>query len=280
MTTTIALIGAGAMGAATGKRLALAGARVLTDLEGRSAATQARAEAAGMIAAPLSDLAAADLVLSIVPPDQALTAAQRLAPALAASKTKPAYVDFNAVSPATARAVAAIVAPTGAVAVDGGIIGGPPAPSGRSPAYYVSGDPDRRTDALEALSLRLKRIEGGIGAASALKMSYAGITKGMTGLGAAMMLAATYNGAADSLREEMSESQAEVLKRYGASIPDMYPKAYRFVGEMNEIADYLGPDDPAAALYRAMGQVFQRFADDQDAGGAEAARIAPIIKPA
>jgi hypothetical protein len=79
-----------------------------------------------------------------------------------------------------------------------------------------------------------------LGAASALKMSYAGINKGTTLLAAAMLLGATRAGAADALRAELSERRPELLDRYARSIPDMYLKAYRWAPEMEEIAEFLG----------------------------------------
>ena len=82
MKPVLAVIAAGGMGSAVGKRLAENGVRVLTSLEGRSAASAARAKAAGMVAASDPEIATADIVLSIVPPGEALPLAQRLAPGL------------------------------------------------------------------------------------------------------------------------------------------------------------------------------------------------------
>ena len=87
MTTVVAIIAPGAMGAAVGKRLADHGVRVLTSLAGRSSASAARAAAAGMIAASDAEIAAADFVLSILPPGEALALAQHFAPVLAVSNT-------------------------------------------------------------------------------------------------------------------------------------------------------------------------------------------------
>ena len=89
-------------------------------------------------------LQGADYFLSILPPDQAEGLASRLAPALQSLGRKPVYVDCNAVSPQTAERIAAIVEPTGAAFVDGGIIGGPPR-GDYSPAIYASGPDAERT---------------------------------------------------------------------------------------------------------------------------------------
>jgi predicted dinucleotide-binding enzyme len=93
MKPVVALIAPGNMGAAVGKRLTENGLQVLTSLAGRSEESVARARAAGMTDASPDQIAAADLILSIVPPGDALSLAERLAPALARGNRKPAYVD-------------------------------------------------------------------------------------------------------------------------------------------------------------------------------------------
>lgn len=262
MQPTIAVIAPGAMGSAVARRLADSGATVPTLLDGRSAATVARARAAGMQAADEAAIAAADIILSIVPPAEAVGLAGRLAPALGAAPRKPVYVDCNAVNVETVQAVAAIVAPTGAGFADGGIIGGPPAPGGPGPVLYLAGPDAARLGVLGDLGLRIRVLDGPVGAASALKMSYAGITKGLTGLAAAMILGASRNGAAPALHAELAASQPQLLARFEKGLPDMYAKAYRWVAEMREIADFLGPDDPARLIYEGMAGLYERLAAD------------------
>src|SRR5262245_2249935 len=113
MTPVVAVIAPGMMGAAVGKRLVDNGLKVLTSLKGRSQETLLRANGAGMQAAPDEEIAASDFILSILPPSDAVSLAERFAPALSASNAKPVYVDCNAVSPPTANRVAVVLAPTG-----------------------------------------------------------------------------------------------------------------------------------------------------------------------
>lgn len=271
MSATIAILAPGAMGSAVGRCLVAGGAHVLTVLEGRSERTAARAREAGMTPVALSEITRADLILSIVPPAEAQALAASLAPVLTASPAKPAFVDCNAINPATMEKVAAALKGSGCPVIDGSIIGAPPKPGSTATTFYASGDRDGRTQVLADLGLKLRRIDGPVGAASALKMVYAGINKGAIALGTAMLLAAAGNGCAQGLRRELGESRPEVLARLTSGIPDMYPKAYRWIAEMREIADFLGPDDPVAGLFEAAASVFARMAEDRRGDGKLAA---------
>jgi len=263
---TIAVFGAGAMGSAVGHRLYSHGATVLTFVDGRSEQTRRRAQSAGMIASSLQDIAAADLILSIVPPAEALSVASLIAPALKETASKAAFIDFNAINPETMKSVQSVFTSVNRDVIDGSVIGGPPRADSGGPSFYVSGSKAYRAEILSGLGLNLKRIDGEVGAASALKMVYAGLNKGLIGLGATMLLAASKSGSAESLILEMGESVPDLLNRFEKSVPDMYPKAYRWVAEMKEIAEFLGPDDPGHALFTAMAAVFERIAVDESDG--------------
>jgi 3-hydroxyisobutyrate dehydrogenase-like beta-hydroxyacid dehydrogenase len=262
MPNTIALIAPGAMGSAVGQRLHDDGHVVTTWLDGRSAASRARAEAAGMAPVPLARIAEADFILSILPPSEALSLATSLAPAITAATVKPVYVDCNAISPATMEAVAAIVSAAGASVVDAGIIGGPPKPKGKGPAIYASGPAAARFAAIET-SLDLRLLDGPIGAASSLKICYAGLNKGIITLGSVILLAAARAGSADALLKQLGESNPALLASLREQIPSMYAKAYRFEGEMEEIAAFLGAGDPGGQrIYEGAALFYERFAAD------------------
>ena len=236
MTAVVAIVAAGNMGAAVAGRLTGHGVRVLTTLAGRGVASVARAEAAGMTDVPLDRLPAAEMVLSILPPAHALSFARQMAPLLLAAERKPVFVDCNAVSPETVRQIGAVISATGAPFVDASIIGLPPKPGQASPHIYACGASAARLQALSEYGLDVRVLDGAIGAASALKMSYAGINKGVAAIAAAMILAASRSGATGALYQEMSESLPGLLNSLGRQVPDMLPKAYRWVAEMREIA--------------------------------------------
>ncbi|HMR33023.1 MAG TPA: DUF1932 domain-containing protein [Geminicoccaceae bacterium] len=256
-----AIVAVGAMGSGVGRRLAANGVEVITSLEGRSEASRRRAEAAGMVDVPVERLAEADLFLSILPPSEAVALARRMAPVLGPRKV--VYVDCNAVSPATAREIGGIVTAAGCPFVDAGIIGSPPSEKA-NPRIYASGEHAQRFAELARYGLSIPVLDGPNGAASALKLSYAGISKGITALGAAMMLAATRAGAAAALRQELAQSQAEVLAGLQRTMPSMYSKAYRFAGEMEEIAAFIGEEFPESGIYRGMAGLYERIAADLD----------------
>jgi L-threonate 2-dehydrogenase len=277
MSPVVAVIAPGAMGAAVGKRLADNGLTVLTALEGRSEETQRRAKAAGMTAANDHDIARADFILSILPPGDALSLAERFVPALRASNAKPVYVDCNAINPKTVARVAAAIAPTECAFVDAGIIGQPPKPGDAGPRIYASGDAAPRFAGLRDYGLDIRLLAGELAAASALKMSYAGITKGTQAIGAAMMLAATRAGSAEALMAELQASQKEMLAWLKRQLTMMPPKAYRWVAEMQEIAGFVGDDPAAADLYAGAAEFYERFAEDFAAGGKEAKALAAFL---
>jgi 3-hydroxyisobutyrate dehydrogenase-like beta-hydroxyacid dehydrogenase len=262
MNPIVAVVAPGMMGAAVGKRLVDRGLKVLTSLEGRSAETAARAQAAGMRSVSDAEIAASDFILSILPPGDALALAQRFAPALGASNSKPVYVDCNAVSPATVKRIAAAIDPTGSPFVDAGIIGAPPGPTGAGPRFYASGPQAPRFAELAEFGLDVRVLAGPFSAASAMKMSYAGITKGTQALGAAMLLAATRGGTADALLAELRGSQPQMLAWLERTLSLMPAKAYRWVAEMHEIADFVGDDASAHELYVGAAHFYEQIARD------------------
>jgi len=285
MTPVIAVIAPGAMGAAVGKRLTDNGLKVLTSLKGRSAETQARAKAAGMANASDEELAASDFILSILPPGDALALAQHFAPALTASNAKPVYVDCNAINPKTAERVAAAIAPTGCPFADCGIIGQPPTPVPQagedkvkgSPRFYASGAGAQRFATLRDHGLDIRVLDGAMSAASALKMSYAGITKGTQAIGAAMMLAATRAGTADHLFAELQSSQKEMFAWFTRSLSMMPPKAYRWVAEMHEIAGFVGEDSTAHELYEGAAHFYEAIAEDFESDKKDTAALGAFL---
>jgi putative dehydrogenase len=264
MTPTVSIVAPGSMGAGIGRRLNENGVTVLTSIAGRSEESVKRAREAGMQAAEDRALAEADFLMSVIPPGEALALAQRLAPVLAAANRKPIYVECNAVSPATMLKIADVVAATGCRFVGAGIIGPPPKPGSSITKIYASGAAATDFACLNDYGLIVRVLEGPLTAASALKMSYAGITKGFTALGATMMLAAARGGSAAALKAELSESRPDLLRYLSNQVPAMYSKSYRWVAELNEIASFIGDEHPEHDMLTAAARLYERIAQDYE----------------
>ncbi len=266
------------MGAGVGKRLTENGASVLTSLAGRSDASAQRAREAGMRAADDRALMDADFLLSIVPPGEALALAKWLSPVLTAANKKPIYVECNAISPATMLKIADVIAATSAPFVAAGIIGPPPKPGSSNTKFYASGPAARDFAKLNDYGLIVRVLGDKLTAAHALKMSYAGITKGFTALGAAMVLAATREGAAEALKAELAESQQALLGWLSRQTPAMYSKAYRWVAELDEIASFVGEDHPEHEMLAAAARLYEHIADDFDGEKRETGALDKFLK--
>ena len=264
MSLKVAIVAAGAMGSGVAKRLTENDVTVLTSLAGRSAASAKRAEAAGMCAVDDAQLMQADLFLSIVPPGDSRALATRFAPHFAAANKKPVFVDCNAVSPPTMRGTGEVIAETGAKFVGAAIIGPPPRPGSANTKIYVSGPAAAAVMKLNDHGLIVRLLDGPLTAASALKMSYAGITKGFTALAAGMMLAATREGSEEALKAELAESQPAMTAWLDRQMPNMYGKAYRWVAELDEIGAFVGEEFAEHAMLTAAARFYQRIADDFD----------------
>jgi putative dehydrogenase len=258
----VSIVAQGAMGAATAARLSAHGVQVRTSLEERSPASRERAVKAAMTDVGHHELAAADFFLSIVPPNHAVALAERLAPALSTAPSKPVYVDLNAINPETAKKVAKIIEGTGAPFADGGIIGPPPREDRDGPVYYVSGPDAARVAALCDFGLKVDVLGGPVGTASALKMSYAGVNKGLIAIASAMILAASRAGVADALHAQLADSQPNLLARLNRSVPDMFDKAYRWGPEMQEIAGFIGDGGTGGEIYTAIARLYDRLGED------------------
>jgi 3-hydroxyisobutyrate dehydrogenase-like beta-hydroxyacid dehydrogenase len=264
---TIAVVAMGEMGSGIARRLVERGATVLTSLAGRSAASAERAAEARVEAVDDEGLIArAHLFLSIVPPRSARETAERFMPVIEKAVKRPVFIDCNAIAPQTLHGISKPFLERGLPFLDASIIGAAPKPDGSSPRLYISGAVDGEADVLKGLGLDTRVLSKGLGDASALKMSYAGITKGFQALGTAMTLGAARNGALDSLVAELKDSQAGLYDWLCRQLPRMYPKAYRWDGEMREIARFLMPEEGSAAMLTGASDLYNHVAEDNRAG--------------
>jgi 3-hydroxyisobutyrate dehydrogenase-like beta-hydroxyacid dehydrogenase len=265
----IGLLHPGEMGAAVGACLTGAGHTVVWASDGRSAETRARAEAAGLTdGRTIAAAAGTGLLLSICPPD----AAQRVA--LECRDMNGIYVDANAVSPATAQDIRRIVEETGGLRhgghndyVDGAIIGPPPVTPGTT-RLYLSGPRAGEVAALfEGTALDARVLDGDLTAASALKMAYAGWSKGSAALLLAMREAARALGVEDSLLAEWALSQPGLEAQARRSAQAAAAKGWRWEREMREIAATLNAAALPPGFHQAAAEMFARHERPAPGGG-------------
>jgi 3-hydroxyisobutyrate dehydrogenase-like beta-hydroxyacid dehydrogenase len=257
---TIALLHPGEMGAAIGGCLVSRGTRVVWASENRGPASRRRAECAGLEDLGSLDcaLAAADGVLSICPPDCAISVAREVA----ARAFRGIYIDANAISPARTREVGQIVEAAGARFVDGGIFGLPPTPT-RVTRLYMCG-PDAPTIAALFKGSQTEAIvmDQPVGAASALKVCYAASSKGATALLGIIRSLARFEGVDDALMEEWHHTMPGVAEQSEQIVQRAW-KAWRWEGEMEEIADAFDAANLPSG-FRAYAEIYRRLADFKD----------------
>jgi 3-hydroxyisobutyrate dehydrogenase-like beta-hydroxyacid dehydrogenase len=259
---TIGLLSPGDMGHTIGAVLRKNGLRVVTSLEGRSARTRALAEEAGLedAGSVAGVVAQSDAILCVLVPAVSREVAEQVAAGMRSSGRSVLYADLNAIAPRTAREVAATIEAAGGTCVDGGIIGPPPSKPGTT-RIYVSGEHAETLLALNDHGLDLRLAGSEIGQASGLKMCYGALTKGLQALGVELLVAARAMGLDEKLRAEQEGSLADIRRYLEGSVPRMPPKAYRWVGEMEEIAQCFADVgmtpkilEGAADIYRFVGE--------------------------
>jgi 3-hydroxyisobutyrate dehydrogenase-like beta-hydroxyacid dehydrogenase len=263
MGLTIGVLHPGEMGSAVAAAAVTGGARVLWAAEKRGAQTHRRAERAGLEDAGTLEalVRQSDIVVSVCPPHAALDVAR----AVAVRRFAGTYVDANAVSPATARDIGAVVERAGATFVDGGIVGPPPYRPGTTRLYLSGPEAGRVAAPFAGSPLEIIMLHGPSGAASALKMAYAAWTKGSAALLMAVRALAAAERVDDALLREWARSQPDLAARSEAAAKGSAPKAWRWIGEMEEIAATFAAAGLPDGFHRAAAEVYQRLAQYKDA---------------
>ncbi len=261
MPNTVGILSPGDMGHTVGNVLRENGLRVITCLQGRSQRTRELAEKAGIEDVPTYPqfVMEADLILSIMVPAQAKSAVQLIAETLKQTDTTLTYTDCNAIAPQTVRELGGIITAAGGTFVDASIIGPPPRTPGAT-RFYASGPNLETFSELNNHGLDVRTLGDEIGLASAIKMCYASLTKGLTALCTELLTAASLLGVSEALTAEFQLSQSALFERMERGLPGMPPKAKRWIGEMEEIAatfEHVGltPNilTGAADIYRFVG---------------------------
>ena len=265
---TIAILSPGDMGHGVGKALAEHGYDVITCLAGRSQRTKGLAAAGGFHDVPsLEEMTSqADLIMSILVPDQAVDVADQVADAMRAAGVSRPFADCNAVSPRSASVMESIIGVAGGDYIDGGIIGGSPA-RGAVPRIYTSGPRAGLMDELDGKGIIVKNLGPKVGRASGIKMCYASMTKGTNALRVAMLTAADSLGLFDELIEELAFSQGAALSAMESGIPGLPANSGRWIGEMEEIAETFDTAGVTPRFHQGAAEIYRlldstRFAEE------------------
>jgi 3-hydroxyisobutyrate dehydrogenase-like beta-hydroxyacid dehydrogenase len=266
---TVGLLHPGEMGAAVGRALRDNGIEVVWASAGRSDATVERAAAAGL--EDLGDVEAmldrADVVVSVVPPHAALDVIATV------DGFGGIYVDANAVSPDTAREIAARVPRF----VDGGIVGPPPREAGTTRLYLSGPAADAVAELFSGSVVDARVLSGEPGSASALKMAYAGWTKGSAALLLASLAAAAENGVGDALLAEWRMSIPEAESRLGSASRSALKKGWRWIGEMEEIARTFAAAGLPPGFHEAAAEIYRRTPHEEPGGEVEHRVVSALL---
>jgi 3-hydroxyisobutyrate dehydrogenase-like beta-hydroxyacid dehydrogenase len=254
---TVGLLHPGEMGATIGAALRARGETVVWASAGRSAATVERAERAGL--ADLGDFRElsrrCDVLISVCPPHAAVDVARSLV------DFRGTYVDANAVSSETARAIGGLVERF----VDGGIVGPPPLEPNTTRLYLSGVGAQEVAELFSGTTVDARVVSDEPGAASALKMSYAGWTKGSAALLLAARALAQAEGVEEALLAEWRMSLPELEGRSVAAARSAVRKGWRWVGEMDEIASSYAAAGLPDGFHRAAAEIYRRASSDAEA---------------
>ena len=251
----IGLINPGEMGTSVGAATQYSGNKVIWASIGRSNYTKKRAKKAGFKSCnTIEELAyESDIILSICPPSYA----EDIANQVADTNFKGLYLEANAISPFRTRKIKDILKLNGCTMVDGSIIGIPAWEINNGTVLYLSGYESKIiADLFRSSPLKTKIISEKIGAASAIKMAFAAYTKGTTALLSAILAMAEKEGIRKNL--EIQWGNDFTNKTHHEIINNSY-KAWRFEGEMNEIADTFFDLNLPDGFHRASAEIFKRM---------------------
>ena len=255
----ILILHPGEMGLAIGTALLQSGHNVCWVAENRSEVTRARAKNAVFetVATLPEALANADLVLSICPPH----AAKDQALAVSEAGFSGPYIDANAVAPETVRQISSIFAESDTRLTDGGIVGPPPKRAGTTRLYLSGSDAEVIAELFTGSILEAVPVSKRIGDASAVKTAYAAWTKGTSALLLAIRAFARSEGIEAALLAEWTKSQPGLVDR---DLTGSIAKAWRFVGEMNEIAKAFADDGLPPGFHAAAAELYQSLSPLKD----------------
>lgn len=264
MTKTIGILHPGAMGVAVAQTMKNSGYEVVWAGNGRSPATHQRAESAGLTNVQTVEAvcAAADVIVSVCPPHAAEVVAEQVSNA----QFDGLFLDANAISPQKAQRIGERLTAVNIPFVDGSIIGGPPTKPKQTWLHLSGARAEEVARYFAAGPLETNIVSEEIGQASALKMCFAAQTKGGAALLALVLAAAESLNVRDALEAQWEQYDAGSAARSQQRIVRVaHNKAWRFVGEMEEMVETFGAIGLPDGFHAAAAEIYQRVAQFKDA---------------
>lgn len=266
--TNLGILHPGQMGISVAASAKNSGCTVYWVGAGRSAQSHVRANQQGLRdAGTLAELChVSEIIVSVCPPH----AAEEVAADVMEQGFQGIFVDANAISPQRAQNIAALVTKGGATFVDGGIIGGPAWKPGTTWLYLSGPAAQQAANAFAAGPLGIEVMGDEIGKASALKMCYAAYTKGSTALLVAVFGAAEVLGVREALMAEWGRDGAKGGQENERRVREVTAKAWRFTGEMEEIAATFAAAGMPSGFHEAAADIYERLAGFKEAAATPA----------
>jgi 3-hydroxyisobutyrate dehydrogenase-like beta-hydroxyacid dehydrogenase len=259
MTENLGILHPGEMGVSVAVSAKNGGQAVFWASQGRSPQTCQRAQSHSLLDAhSLEELCrTCSIIISVCPPH----AAEDIAQQVLSHSFNGLYVDVNAISPPRALRIGAAMAERGVAFVDGGIIGGPAWEAGTTWLYLSGSEAQRVAGCFSAGPLQTEVIGDRIGKASAVKMCYAAYTKGTTALLGAILGAAEGWNVREELEGQWSREDPDFAEQAARRVRRVTAKAWRFAGEMEEVAATFSEVGMPGGFHLAAADVYRRLAD-------------------
>ena len=259
----LGIVHPGEMGISIAASAQKSGCKVYWVSKGRSNQTHKRAEEHNLEdARTLANLCqSCDLIISVCPPD----AADEVANQVLAAGFQGLYVDANAIAPQRAIRIGQVFHDAGLDFVDGSIIGGPAWEPGRTWLYLSGAKAKQVADCFFAGPLEVSMIGDEIGKSSSLKMCFAAYTKGTTALLSGILAASEELGVRGELENQWSRGNSDFAKQTQERVRRVTAKAWRFEGEMKEIASTLAGASVPGGFHIAAAEIYHRMAGFKNA---------------
>lgn len=258
----IGIIHPGEMGISIAASAQNSGHVVFWASEGRGQKTRARAEKYSLQdAGTIENLCnTCSIILSICPPH----AAEHMARQVSVSGFRGLYLDANAISPQRSQSIGKMMHNAGIQYIDGGIIGGPAWEQGETWLYLSGQHANEIVACFVNGPLETKIIGEEIGKASALKMCYAAYTKGTSALLSAILATAEQYSVRIELNQHWNMDDPEFAAQTERRVQRVTAKAWRFAGEMDEIAATFRSAGLPSGFHESAAEIFRRMADFKD----------------